>query len=109
MINRICFYILFGLHDQLTYTVVQYRVGGVYSWNEEVLEKGLQAIKLAADAGVTVCFGPNLLGPMHFARSKEFSIRSKVLSPLQILRTATVDAARLIMHEDHWARFVEGS
>ncbi|KAJ6043615.1 uncharacterized protein N7446_001812 [Penicillium canescens] len=76
--------------------------------NDEVLEKGLKAMKIAVEAGVTVCFGSDLLGPMHFAQSKEFSVRSKVLSPLQILRSATVNAARLIMQEDRLGQIREG-
>ncbi|OQD81515.1 hypothetical protein PENANT_c027G00848 [Penicillium antarcticum] len=76
--------------------------------NDEVLAKGLQAMKMAVEAGVTVCFGSDLLGPMHFAQSKEFSVRSKVLTPLQILRSATVNAARLIMQEDRLGQIREG-
>jgi imidazolonepropionase-like amidohydrolase len=76
--------------------------------NDEVLEKGLRAMKMAVDAGVTVCYGSDLLGPMHFAQSKEFSVRSKVLTPLQILRSATVNAARLIMQEDRLGQIKEG-
>lgn len=76
--------------------------------NDEVLEKGLRAMKMAVDAGVTVCFGSDLLGPMHFAQSKEFSVRSKILSPVQILRSATTNAARLIMQEDRLGQVREG-
>ncbi|KAJ5817824.1 Amidohydrolase 1 [Penicillium robsamsonii] len=76
--------------------------------NEEVLENGLNAIKIAVDAGVTVCFGTDLLGPMHFAQSKEFSVRSSVLTPLQILRSATVNAARLVMQEHRLGQVLEG-
>ena len=76
--------------------------------NDEVLEKGLRAMKMAVDAGVTVCFGTDLLGPMHFAQSKEFSVRSRVLTPLQILRSATTNAAQLIMQEDHLGQIREG-
>ncbi|KAJ5731433.1 uncharacterized protein N7483_005941 [Penicillium malachiteum] len=76
--------------------------------NDEVLEKGLRAMKMAVDAGVTVCFGTDLLGPMHFAQSKEFSVRSKVLTPLQILRSATINAARLVMREDELGQIKEG-
>ncbi|KAJ5641496.1 hypothetical protein N7490_005496 [Penicillium lividum] len=76
--------------------------------NDEVLEKGLRAMKMAVDVGVTVCFGTDLLGPMHFAQSKEFSVRSKVLTPLQILRSATINAARLIMQEDQLGQIREG-
>lgn len=76
--------------------------------NDEVLEKGLRAMKMAVDNGVTVCFGSDLLGPMHFAQSKEFSVRSKVLAPLQILQSATVNAARLLMQEDRLGQIREG-
>lgn len=76
--------------------------------NEEVLEKGLETMKMAVDAGVTVCFGTDLLGPMHFAQSKEFSVRSSVLTSLQILRSATVNAARLVMQEHRLGQVLEG-
>jgi imidazolonepropionase-like amidohydrolase len=76
--------------------------------NDEVLEKGLRAMKMAVDAGVTVCFGTDLLGPMHFAQSKEFSVRSKVLTPIQILQSATTNAARLLMQEDRLGQIREG-
>ncbi|OQE32381.1 hypothetical protein PENFLA_c001G04846 [Penicillium flavigenum] len=76
--------------------------------NEEVLEKGLETMKMAVDEGVTVCFGTDLLGPMHFAQSKEFSVRSAVLTPLQILRSATVNAARLVMQEHRLGQIHEG-
>ncbi|OQE94222.1 hypothetical protein PENNAL_c0004G05000 [Penicillium nalgiovense] len=61
--------------------------------NEEVLEKGLEAKKMAVDAGVT---------------SKEFSVRSSVLTPLQILRSATVNAARLVMQEHRLGQIRDG-
>ncbi|RHZ52897.1 uncharacterized protein CDV56_100724 [Aspergillus thermomutatus] len=76
--------------------------------NDEVLAKGLRAMKMAVDAGVTVCFGTDLLGPMHFAQSNEFSIRSKVLLCLQILQSATVNAARLLMQADRLGQVKEG-
>ncbi|KAJ5782907.1 Amidohydrolase 1 [Penicillium paradoxum] len=76
--------------------------------NDKLLEKGLKGIKMAVDAGVTVCFGTDLLGPMHFAQSKEFAVRSSVLTPLQILRSATVNAARLVMQEDTLGQVREG-
>jgi imidazolonepropionase-like amidohydrolase len=65
-------------------------------------------MKMAVDVGVTVCFGTDLLGPMHFAQSKEFSVRSKVLTPIQILRSATINAARLVMQEDRLGQIKEG-
>ncbi|KAL7943398.1 hypothetical protein V8C42DRAFT_328930 [Trichoderma barbatum] len=76
--------------------------------NDEVLQKGLHAIKIATDAGVTVCFGSDLLGPLHFAQSKEFSIRSQVQTPAEILRSATVNGAKLLMKEDELGQIKEG-
>lgn len=70
------------------------------SKNEEVLEAGLHALKTAHDAGVTICYGTDLLGPLGQAQTREFALRSKVLSPVEVLRSATVNAARLIMQED---------
>lgn len=76
--------------------------------NEMVLQKGLQALRIASDAGVTVCYGTDLLGPLHFAQSREFGIRSQVLSPVEILRSATVNAAALLMQADHLGQVKEG-
>ncbi|KAL7935123.1 hypothetical protein V8C35DRAFT_300786 [Trichoderma chlorosporum] len=76
--------------------------------NDEVLQKGLHAIKIATDAGVTVCFGTDLLGPLHFAQTKEFSVRSQVQTPAEILRSATVNAAKLLMKENELGQIKEG-
>ncbi|KAH0528195.1 hypothetical protein TsFJ059_003089 [Trichoderma semiorbis] len=76
--------------------------------NDEVLQKGLHAIKIATDAGVAVCFGTDLLGPLHFAQSKEFSVRSQVQTPAEILRSATVNAAKLLMRENELGQIKEG-
>ncbi|KAM0252352.1 hypothetical protein ACHAQJ_007734 [Trichoderma viride] len=76
--------------------------------NEDVLLRGLEAIKIATEAGVTICFGTDLLGPLHFAQSKEFSVRSQVQTPAQILRSATVNAAKLLMRENELGQVKEG-
>lgn len=76
--------------------------------NKEVLEKGLHAIQIASDAGVTICFGTDLLGPLHYAQSQEFGLRSKVLSAPTILRSATVNAARLVKQPDFLGQIAPG-
>ncbi|KAL6867093.1 hypothetical protein J3F83DRAFT_106412 [Trichoderma novae-zelandiae] len=76
--------------------------------NDEVLQRGLEAIKIATEAGVTICFGTDLLGPLHFAQSKEFSVRSQVQEPAEILRSATVNAAKLLMREGGLGQVKEG-
>ncbi|KAG8156335.1 hypothetical protein KVR01_013787 [Diaporthe batatas] len=69
------------------------------SKNEAVLQAGLQALKTASDAGVTICYGTDLLGPLGTAQTYEFSLRSRVLSPLAVLQSATINPARLIKRE----------
>ncbi|RMZ85001.1 hypothetical protein DV738_g459, partial [Chaetothyriales sp. CBS 135597] len=70
------------------------------SKNREVLDKGLRALKIATDAGVTVCFGTDLLGPLHYNQSHEFGIRAQVQTPIEIIRSATVNAAKLLRQEN---------
>ncbi|KAI7368223.1 amidohydrolase [Hortaea werneckii] len=76
--------------------------------NTEVLHSGLSALKTAADAGVTICFGTDLLGPLGEAQPKEFAIRSQVLSSLAVLQSATVNAARLVGCPDYLGQAREG-
>ncbi|KAH7350138.1 amidohydrolase [Plectosphaerella cucumerina] len=68
--------------------------------NQEVLAAGLSALKTANDAGVSICYGTDLLGPLGTAQTFEFHLRSKVLSPLAILRSATVTPARMMGREN---------
>jgi imidazolonepropionase-like amidohydrolase len=44
-------------------------------------------------------FGTDLLGETHDQQSREFRIRSEVLSPLEILRSATLVNARILRRE----------
>ena len=67
--------------------------------NARVLEAGLSSLKIAKEAGITMCFGTDLLGPLGTFQSNEFSLRSKVLSPLEILQSATVNPAKMMSLE----------
>jgi imidazolonepropionase-like amidohydrolase len=62
----------------------------------DVLEAGLAALDRAARGGVQLAFGTDLLGGMQVHQSEEFRIRARVQSPLDVLRAATVTAARLL-------------
>ncbi|KAF4631210.1 hypothetical protein G7Y89_g6922 [Cudoniella acicularis] len=62
--------------------------------NEAVLAAGLRSLQLAFDAGVTICYGTDLLGPMTILQTREFAIRSQVLSAKDILQSATINPAR---------------
>ncbi|WP_376099586.1 amidohydrolase family protein [Roseomonas sp. CCTCC AB2023176] len=66
---------------------------------DDVRLAGLRSLETMRDAGLTMAFGTDLLGAMHRRQSEEFSIRAEVLSPLEIIRSATTVAARLLRME----------
>jgi len=79
------------------------RHGGRWGMGAESLEKnqvvmaaGLRSLELARAAGVRMAFGSDLLGQLQPDQSKEFAIRSEILSPLEILRSATLVGAELL-------------
>ncbi|OJD40325.1 amidohydrolase [Diplodia corticola] len=67
--------------------------------NEEVLAQGLQALEIASKAGVTMCYGSDLLGPLGMEQAGEFGLRAKVLSAGQVLQSATVNAAKMLRQD----------
>ena len=50
-------------------------------------------------AGVRLGFGTDLLGETYVHQRREFTLRSEVFSPLEILRQATSNNAALLQHE----------
>lgn len=77
--------------------------------NLEVLDAGLKSIQIADQAGVTMCYGTDLLGPLQVKQTGEFVLRKQAgLSALKILQSATVNAARMLRHEDKLGRVKEG-
>jgi imidazolonepropionase-like amidohydrolase len=48
-------------------------------------------------AGVKIGFGTDLLGALYVQQCREFTIRSEVFSPVEILRQATSNSAELMM------------
>jgi len=74
----------------------------------EVLGAGQRSLQIASDAGVNICFGTDLLGPMVVAQTKEFALRASVLSSVAILQSATVTAARLLGQVDFLGQIKPG-
>lgn len=64
-----------------------------------VLDQGLAALEMAYKAGVQLAFGTDLLGSMHRHQLQEFSIRAQVQPNLEVIRAATLYAARLLLAE----------
>jgi imidazolonepropionase-like amidohydrolase len=79
------------------------RYGGRFGMSAESLEKnrlvldaGRRSLELARAAGVRMAFGSDLLGQLQPDQSREFLLRAEVLSPREILRSATVVGAELL-------------
>ncbi|SCU90350.1 LAMI_0E01684g1_1 [Lachancea mirantina] len=65
------------------------------SKNLNVLKNGLQALKIASDHKVKICYGSDLLGSLNGYQTQEFFIRNKILSPHEILLSATVTPSEM--------------
>ncbi|OJJ70129.1 hypothetical protein ASPBRDRAFT_56849 [Aspergillus brasiliensis CBS 101740] len=76
--------------------------------NSEVLTAGLKSLKIASDAGVTLCYGSDLLGPLGIAQTGEFALRAQVLSPLAVLQSATINPAKMMGQEERIGQIKEG-
>ncbi|MCA9985757.1 MAG: amidohydrolase family protein [Anaerolineales bacterium] len=61
----------------------------------DVLDAGINALRMAHEAGVKLAYGTDLLGQMHRHQLDEFSIRAQVQPPIDIIRAATCNAADL--------------
>jgi imidazolonepropionase-like amidohydrolase len=62
-------------------------------------EGALQGLDHMRSAGVKLGFGTDLMGSTYIQQCREFTIRSEVFTPLEILRQATSTAANILMQE----------
>src|SRR4051812_5504212 len=62
-------------------------------------EGALRGLDHMRSAGVKLGFGTDLLGLTYDQQCREFTIRSEVFAPIEILRQATSIAAQILMHE----------
>lgn len=67
--------------------------------NDIVLEGALRSLEICKAAGVEVAYGSDLLGPLQVDQSLEFLHRAEVLSPIEIIRQATLVGARVVEQE----------
>jgi imidazolonepropionase-like amidohydrolase len=67
--------------------------------NDLVIDGGLRSLEVCKRAGVPVGYGTDLLGALQVEESREFIIRSEVLSPIEIIRSATTIGAQIIRQE----------
>jgi imidazolonepropionase-like amidohydrolase len=64
--------------------------------NDLVLEGGLRSLEICKRAGVPVGYGSDLLGQLQLDQSREFLLRREVLSPIEIIRQATLVGAEIV-------------
>ena len=74
----------------------------------EVLDAGIRAVELAHRAGVPMAYGTDLLGRMHARQLDEFRLRAEVVPPVDLVRAATVNGARLVQRENELGLIAPG-
>ena len=65
-----------------------------------VFEQTLVGLEHMRRAGIKIGFGTDLLGATYVQQCREFTTRSQVFSPLEILRQATSMSAEILMKQD---------
>lgn len=74
-----------------------------------VRDAGLRSLEILRRAGVKMGFGSDLLGEGQRMQSDEFTIRAQVLSPAEILRSATLIGAEVLGLEGKVGRLAPGA
>jgi imidazolonepropionase-like amidohydrolase len=74
-----------------------------------VREAGLKSLEIFKRAGVKMGFGSDLLGPSHRMQSDEFTIRAQVLTPLEIINSATTIGAEILGMTGKLGRLAPGA
>ena len=67
--------------------------------NDLVLRGGFESLDICKQAGVKVAFGSDLLGELQDEQSREFLLRTEVMEPLEIIRSATTIGAEVVRME----------
>jgi imidazolonepropionase-like amidohydrolase len=75
----------------------------------DVHEAGLRSLEIFKRAGVKMGFGSDLLGESQRLQSNEFRIRAQVLSPAEVIASATVVGAEVLGMENRLGRLVPGA
>ncbi len=64
--------------------------------NELVIDGGLKSLEICKRHGIKVGYGSDLLGALQVDQSREFLLRREVLSPIEIIRQATLVGAEIV-------------
>lgn len=75
----------------------------------DVREAGLERLEKMHKAGVLMGYGSDLLGGMQPAQSDEFTLRGRYLPADAVIRSATVDAAKVLRMEGQIGTIAPGA
>lgn len=75
----------------------------------DVRGAGLRALQILKAAGVKMGFGTDLLGESQRLQSDEFRLRAQVLSPAEVLASATVVGAEILGMQGRLGRLIPGA
>lgn len=67
---------------------------------DSIADQALTGMESMQRAGVRIAFGTDLLGDLYDQQCREFTLRSEVFAPIDILRQATAVNAELLQHKD---------
>ena len=70
---------------------------------------GKRSLEILRSAGVVMGYGTDLLGPLHRLQSEEFLLRGEVLPAHEVIRSATLDAARVLRMEGKVGCIIPGA
>jgi imidazolonepropionase-like amidohydrolase len=77
--------------------------------NERVLQAGFRSLEICRAAGIKMGFGSDLLGQLQNDHCNEFLIRAQVLSPPEIIRSATIVNAEILREAGRLGEIVPGA
>ncbi len=75
----------------------------------DVHAAGMRSLEIFRDAGVKMGYGSDLLGESQRLQSDEFRLRAEVLTPAEILRSATVVGAEVLGQSGQLGEIVPGA
>src|SRR5687767_441921 len=67
--------------------------------NDLVIDGALKSLEICKHHGVPVAYGTDLLGQLQVAQADEFTLRAEVLSPAEIIRSATTIGDQVVRME----------
>jgi imidazolonepropionase-like amidohydrolase len=77
--------------------------------NDMVIDGALRSLEICKRAGVPVAYGSDLLGQLQVDQSREFLLRSEVLTPIEIIRQATTVGAQVVRMEGKLGTLAAGA